>query len=145
MPLTLALLNISDIDYSKPLSSIGEKFAYGGQMILIGLGIVFSVLLILWGSLELFRVLFYSLPKTEGFQSFRAKLSNAVSRILGKKKAASKEPAAPAPAPTSAPVAVSTATATDDAELVAVLAAAIAAASEDAPAGSFRVVSFRRV
>ena len=50
------------IDVTKPLESAGEKFAYGGQMLLIGMSVVFSVLLILWGALELFHVVVTKLP-----------------------------------------------------------------------------------
>ena len=107
------------VDVTKPLESAGEKFAYGGQMLLIGMSVVFSVLLILWGALELFHLIVTKLPAA-----------------IEKKRA--KE----TPAPTE-PVAENAED--DDSEIVAVIAAAIAAASEENPAGSFRVVSFRRV
>ena len=50
------------VDVTKPLESVGEKFAYGGQMLLIGMSVVFSVLLLLWGALELFHVVVTKLP-----------------------------------------------------------------------------------
>ena len=50
------------VDVTKPLESAGEKFAYGGQMLLIGMSVVFSVLLILWGALELFHLIVTKLP-----------------------------------------------------------------------------------
>ena len=108
------------VDVTKPIESAGEKFAYGGQMLLIGMSVVFSVLLILWGALELFHLIVTKLPAA-----------------LEKKRA--KE----TPAPTE-PVAEIVAE-DEDQEIVAVIAAAIAAANEENPAGSFRVVSFRRV
>ena len=109
------------IDVTKPLESAGEKFAYGGQMLLIGMSVVFSVLLILWGALELFHVVVTKLPA-------------AIENKRGKKNA-------PAPAE----VVAEAVPEEDDSETVAVIAAAIAAASEENPAGSFRVVSFRRI
>ena len=121
-----ALLS-ANVDYTKPLGSVAEKFALGGKMLLMGMGVVFAVLLLIWGSLELFHYLFATLPEQM------------------KAKAAAKEDEAkaaePAPAAPAAPIAVAP---TADTELVAVITAAIAA-SENAPVGSFRVVSFRRV
>ena len=38
------------IDVTKPLESAADKFSYGGQMLLIGMSVVFSVLLLLWGA-----------------------------------------------------------------------------------------------
>ena len=107
------------IDYTKPIEKIGDKFAFGGQMLLIGMSVVFSVLVILWGALELFHLIV-------------AKATEAAE----KKKAAPEE--APAEVTPSIPE-------SDDAELIAVLAAAVAAAETEAPGKSFRVVSFRRV
>ena len=49
-----ALLS-ANVDYTKPLGSVAEKLALGGKMILMGMGVVFSVLLLIWGSLELFH------------------------------------------------------------------------------------------
>ena len=123
-----ALLSAST-DYTKPLETVGEKFALGGQMLLMGLGIVFSVLLLIWGSLELFHYLFATLPE-------RMKTKGTDAPKPPKPEKPKKEKPAPAPV---APAAQLT-----DTELVAVITAAIAA-SENAPVGSFRVVSFRRV
>ena len=107
------------IDVTKPLESAADKFAYGGQMLLIGMSVVFSVLLILWGALELFHLIVTKAPTA-----------------LEKKRAKKAEPT---PADAAGTVF------DDESELIAVFAAAIAAASEENPAGSFRVVSFRRV
>ena len=111
-----------EIDVTKPLESAADKFAYGGQMLLIGMSVVFAVLLILWGSLELFHLAVTKLP------------------AVIEKKRAKPEPAQLVPDSVSETVRDE-----DETELIAVFAAAIAAASEDNPAGSFRVVSFRRV
>ena len=124
------------VDYTKPLESIGDKLALSGQMLAMGLGVVFAVLLLLWGFLELFHFLVATLPATDGFKRFVASLKGE-SAPEAEKKPEPAKPAAPAPAP-AAPAA------TSDTELVAAITAAIAA-SENAPVGSFRVVSFRRV
>ena len=106
------------IDVTKPLESAADKFSYGGQMLLIGMSVVFAVLLLLWGALELFHLVVSTIEK--------------------------KRTKAPAPKPAAVP-AVEVAASDDESELVAVMAAAIAAASEENPEGSFRVVSFRRI
>lgn len=107
------------VDVTKPLESAGDKFAYGGQMLLIGMSVVFSVLLLLWGALELFHLIVTKLPA-------------ALEKKRNKETASPTEP-------------IRDAAIEDDAETVAVIAAAIAAAGEENPSGSFRVVSFRRV
>ena len=94
------------------------------QIPLLGMGMVFSVLAILWGVLVIFKFVF---AKPEP------------------KKAAAPAPAA---APVVAPEPVAAPAASDDAELIVVLTAAIVAyeaslGNEVAPSG-FRVVSFRR-
>ncbi len=123
-----ALLS-ANVDYTKPLESVGEKLALGGRMLAMGLGIVFAVLLLLWGSLEIFHYLFSTLPE-------RMKAKDAVPSQPKPEKPKKVKPAPAPAAPVAAPIA--------DTELVAVITAAIAA-SENAPVGSFRVVSFRRV
>ncbi|MBR6053598.1 MAG: OadG family protein [Clostridia bacterium] len=107
------------VDVTKPLESAGDKFAYGGQMLLIGMSVVFSVLLLLWGALELFHLIVTKLPA-------------ALEKKRNKETAYPTEP-------------ILDAAIEDDDETVAVIAAAIAAAGEENPSGSFRVVSFRRV
>lgn len=122
-----------NIDYSQPISETGEKLLFGGQMLLIGMAVVFSVLILLWLSLELFRILCDRMKGEDG--SFSLANLFAEREAPAPKPTELRETAAPvAPAPTSP----------SDAEIVAVITAAIAA-SENAPLGSFRVVSFRRV
>ena len=101
-----------------------ERWALAGEMMLIGVGMVFAVLATLWGVLTLFKLVF---AKPEP-----------------KKKA---EPA-PKAEPVVIPEPVVVEETTDDTELIAILTAAIAAyeasnGNEVAP-GGFRVVSFRR-
>ena len=102
-----------------------ERLALAGQMTLLGMGMIFAVLSLLWGVLTIFKLIFVR-PE--------------------KKKV--KAPAAPKPEPIVVPEPVVAPAASNDAELIAVLTAAIAAyeasqGNEVAP-GGFRVVSFRR-
>ncbi len=92
-----------------------ENLLLGVEVVLIGLGTVFAVLLLIWGCLALFKVFFAG----------------------AKKETASDKIAAPAPV-ASAPVV------SNNDEIIAVIAAAIAAAEADCPGGKFRVVSFRK-
>lgn len=113
------------------LMNFGERTAYAGRMLLIGMGTIFLSLAILWGVMEIFRRL-----------------------VVGGSQPEEKKPAAPAPAPVArtesvavtspAPVAAS---ASNDA-LIAAITAAVAAALADENGGvvpGFRVVSFKKV
>ena len=100
-----------------------ERLALAGQMTLLGMGMVFAVLALLWGVLAVFKLIFA-------------------------KPAPKKVAEAPKSAPVVVPEPVVEVEQTDDTELIAVLTAAIAAyesanGNEVAP-GGFRVVSFRR-
>lgn len=113
-----SLLNFGDeVSNSAPLA---DRLMLGLQTTLLGMGVVFAVLIILWAVLSVFKLVFYK---------------------GGNEKAAPKAAAtsAPTPVPTPAPVQAQT----DDAELVAAITAAIAIVM-DKPQTSFRVVSFRR-
>lgn len=110
--LLLPMLEVVDINAKLPF---GDAVLYGLQMLLIGMLIVFSVLALLWLSLEISGKIFRTLSGT------------------------AKKPVEKKPDPIAAPAPV----ATDDTELIAVLTAAIAAL-ESAPAARFRVVSFKR-
>ena len=116
-PSALALFNVE-----------AETLTMMWQTVLLGMGMVFSVLAILWGVLSIFKVIFVGkAPKAEKPEV---------------KKEVKAEPIAK-PAPVAQP------TAQSNDELIAVLTAAVAAymAEEGTPVadGSFRVVSFRRV
>jgi len=100
--------------------TFGERAAYAGRMLLIGMGAVFAALAVLWGSLVLFRLIL--------------------------KRAEAKK----APAPTAAPAAptVPAVETPDDGALVAAITAAVAACLATENGGqipAFRVVSYRRV
>ncbi len=106
--------------------TFAERISLGLQVAGLGLGVVFSILAILWGVLTLFRVVFYDIPN--------------------RKKSAPKA-ATPEPQVTEAPAAVAeieaVAVEADEAELIAAITAAVSIVM-DKPQTSFRVVSFRR-
>ena len=99
-----------------------ERLALAGQMTLIGMGMIFAVLSLLWAVLAIFKIVF-ARPKKE-------------------------KTAAPVAAPAPVEETVVEEDASNDDELVAVITAAVAAymAQEepDAAPNGFRVVSFRR-
>ncbi len=112
-----------------PFSS--DAFSYVGQMMLLGMGAIFSVLAILWGVLSVFKLVFAEKPKKE---------------ISLKEKPAAEIPAKPAEEAVAETGYIEVDDGTD--QLVAVITAAIAAyrAAEEpeSAATGFRVVSFRR-
>ncbi|MBQ2766091.1 MAG: OadG family protein [Clostridia bacterium] len=111
-----SLLNFGDeVSNSAPLS---DRLMFGLQTALLGMGVIFAVLIILWAVLSVFKLVFYKGDSEETSKATEV---------------------APAPIPQSVPVQ----SAPNDAELVAVITAAIAA-TLDKPQTSFRVVSFRR-
>ncbi len=110
-------LDINNVDITKPIESFADKAFYGGQMLLIGMLTVFSVLILLWLTLIVFKFLFHDLMSRR------------------KQKDVKVEPS---------PVHY-TADSTDNQEIIAVIAAAIAMAeSESGGNKNFRVVSFKR-
>ena len=122
--LTFGALAIRENGTYTPFSA--DAWSYAGQMTLLGMGMVFAVLAILWVILALFKVIFAG-------PSPKAKKQKKTEPVIEK----------PAEAPVAAPVAQ-----TNDAELVAIITAAVAAymAEEGTEyAGGFRVVSFKRV
>ena len=106
------------VDFSKSMD-MAEAIPYGLQTVLLGMGVIFSVLIILMAVLAVFKYVFYKPVKGEPKAAEIKKESK--------------------PAVEAIPVAVET----DDAEIVAAITAAIAAMLE-APTTSFKVVSFRR-
>ena len=129
--LRIVALEILPNQKAAPLS--GEAWLYALEMTLLGVGMIFAVLAILWGVLCIFKLIFAK-PNTK------------------EEKASKEVKAEPAPAPKAAPVSnpapAPVAAADDDAELIAILTAAIVAyESEQNPnavPGNFRVVSYRR-
>ena len=102
-----------------------EAFSEAARMTLMGMGMIFAVLGVLWGVLMVFKLVF-ARPKKEK-KAEAPKVEPATADIVESE---------PAPA------------ATDDAELIAILTAAIyayeAEQNPDAQVGNFRVVSYRR-
>lgn len=110
------LYSLLAVDTSKPLSSLSEKFLYGGEMLLIGVATVFSSLILILLILLLFKNVFGAFGKKES----------------------TKNPLTQEPAP-----AVIQESGSNE-EIVAVIAAAIAMAESESNGLKFRVVSFRR-
>ena len=108
-----------------------ERFAYSGEMLLLGMGMVFLVLAILWMVLIIF-----------------AKFMGGVEKPVKTEKPVKAEPK-PTPAPAPAVVTAPATAASDDA-IVAAITAAIAMTIQSDPALSsqfesgFRVVSFKK-
>lgn len=112
-------MNFLEIDYTKPIETFGDKISFGGEMLLLGIGTVFSVLIIIMITLSLFKL----------FSAY------------GKAKSNRQEQAVPAVVEEQP---VSSFTASADEEIVAVISAAIAMAESESCGAKFRVVSFKR-
>ena len=111
-----------EINLNQPIESFSEKLLYGGQMLLIGMGTVFAVLILLWACLSVFKIVFHDLP------------AKRTSPDATTPKAVVDVPSGNAALPTWG----------SDDEIVAVIAAAIAAAESESSGLKFKVVSFRR-
>ena len=116
-------LTATVVDYGGAFSP--ERLALAGQMTLIGMGMIFAVLALLWGVLAIFKIVFAK-PEPK------------------KAKPVAEVKATPVVVTEPEPVAAEQ----SDDELIAVITAAVAAyiADEEPGAyqGGFRVVSFRR-
>ncbi len=112
----MSFLSIKDIDPSLPITGFGERFSYGIQMLLLGMGTVFAVLCILWACLFLFKFFFHDLPAKRPVKTdiIEDTVSETVVDV------------------------------TDDGEIIAAIAAAIAMAESESENVKFRVVSFKR-
>ena len=108
----------------------GDAIKYALEMTLLGMGMIFAVLGILWGVLILFKLIFAK-PKKE-------KKTVEVPKVES----------APEVVEESVPVVTPTPASTDDGEMIAILTAAIIAyeaeQNPDASIANFRVVSYRR-
>ena len=113
------MLDIGNVNISEPISDFGDRLLYAGQMLLIGMATVFSVLVVLMIALVLFKFFFHDLPKRQ-------------KKVVSDSKA---ETVTVAP----------TASVSNDEEIIAVIAAAIAMAENECGGNKqFRVVSFNR-
>ncbi len=106
---------------------MGRFLEKGLSTAILGMVTVFAVLSLLWGCLEIFKYVFYTLPE-------RKKNAQNASPEAQVSESAASEPE---------PTVYET---EDDGELVAAIMAAVSAyrAEEGAPAMGFRVVSFRK-
>ena len=108
-----------------------DAWGYALEMTLLGMGMIFSVLGILWGVLAIFKLVF-ARPKKEKKKKAG---KDAVVESVPVESASQTFEAAPV-------------VANDDGELIAILTAAIyayeAEQNPEAPIGNFRVVSYRR-
>ena len=118
--LHLLAVDIFDQVMNNP-DTLGERFASGMQTLGLGMGIVFAVLIIIWGACELLHTAVHGTGKAQT-PTASAPASETVT-----------------PTPTVAPAP----TQTENSELIAVITAAVAAML-DQPTTAFRVVSFRR-
>ena len=110
------LLEITN--FSEKLAPL-DALTYGGGVVLLGMGTVFSVLIIIWVVLACFKFFFHDL------------------KFVGKNKKT--------PVVESVPEVVAPHTTPDEEEIIAVIAAAIAMAESESASGTkFRVVSFNR-
>ena len=126
-----ALLNVELVAANTAAQQTADNFSatltQGASVAVVGIGIVFSILALLWIVLELFKLFFYVLPNRKA-----AKTEAAPSAV------------APQPAVTEAP-----APQADNGALIAAITAAITAyraeeGTTGSYAGGFRVVSFKR-
>lgn len=108
--------------------TLGDKLSIGVEVSLMGIAIVFLVLAILWGILELFRVFFYEIPKKrrEKKQASEADMGEQIEDAM------LTEANCDVPSDTQ-----------KEEELIAAISAAVAM-EIGKPIGSFRVVSFHR-
>lgn len=114
--------------------TLGERVVEGFQVLVLGLGMVFAVLALLWGVLAIFKVIFYDLAENKNkAQSVEAKKPDAV------KKASAVSVAESVPTDTYTAV-------QDDGAVIAAITAALTQyfAESGTYTGAFRVVSFRR-
>ena len=112
----------------------GDAIKYALEMTLLGMGMIFAVLGILWCVLTVFKLVFAR-------PSNKKEIKEEIKEEIKKENTAAvatAEVAKPAVAPAAA----------DDSELIAILTAAIMAyeaeQNPEAPIGNFRVVSYRR-
>ncbi len=115
------MTTLLEIVKNQPIEGFTDKLLYGGQMLLIGMATVFSVLVLLWGCLVVFKIIFHDVHAKR------------------KSEASIQKSVEAAPTEAAAPV-IGT-----DSEIVAVIAAAIAASEGAASTDGFVVRSIRKV
>ncbi len=106
--------------------TVSEKLSIGGQVTLLGMGTVFSVLILLWGLVEVLHLLLGHKGEKKVNEAAKIVVTAPINEQPKVKPVKPTEPVAK-----------------DDLSIIAVITAAIAAASGQSPS-SFRVVSFKR-
>ena len=106
-----------EVDPNMPILNKGELISYGSKMMLVGMGIVFSVLIVLYACLSLFKYLCGILQNSKDENDKASSVKD--SQIITREEVSE--------------------------EIIAVIAAAIAMANEEFPDKKFRVVSFKRL
>ena len=112
-----------------------EAWQYAGEMTLLGMGMIFAVLAILWGILAIFKLVFAGkTPKEPKVSKVKVEKAKEAPVVDDTKSAVA------ASAPSSA-----TSEAQSNDALIAILTVAVTAyREEEGASGSFRVVSFKR-
>ncbi len=134
---TMPMLDIaSSIDRTTPLA---DRMKSGLETMFLGLGTVFAVLILLWGILVLFRVVFYDLPSRRKAAEKKPETIEPQAETLNKIPQAEDAVPSAQDHPT-------------EAELAAAISAAISlylestpCANGNPPSTAFRVVNFRKI
>lgn len=128
---------LAEVDMNSVLNngmSLGEKLAYFGKILGIGLGCVFGVIFSIWLMLTVFRFFVYEIPNMKKKKAEEAQKKDAE---------AVEAPASTATLPNTPPASVQEDNVTV-AVITAALSAYLASSSEDGSTLPFRVVSFKR-
>lgn len=105
------------VDPNSVLGFSSDTVTFGLETVLLGMGAIFSVLIIIWLCLTALKFFLHDLPEKRKTQSVVTATTETVAQPVAR---------------------------TQDNEIVAVIAAAIAAAESESSGLKFRVVSFRR-
>jgi sodium pump decarboxylase gamma subunit len=117
----------------------GDAWSFAGQVTLLGLGMVFAVLALLWGVLAIFKMIFVGKSPKEPKQPKPSKSK------APKKENVSQPDDVIAAVIAAGLQAYEADRVTNDTALIAILTAAVAAyREEEGTEGGFRVVSFKR-
>lgn len=121
---TVSALSATDMNF-------GERLSYSLRMLVVGLGMVFASLCLLWLVLVISRYFLYDLPAKK--KASKDALAEAVAKV-----------AVPLPDLSSERPVVTGSEAGEDEIVAAITAAICAVRAEEGATGGFRVVSFRR-
>lgn len=108
------------------MANLVKAFDVGLPVTALGLGTVFTILILLWGVLELFRVVFYDIPNKKNAEKKTNELKNTVVKSKPSETV------------------ISQSRNDDEGELIAVLTAAVAACMNTS-VSNVNIRSFRRL